>query len=191
MLTHRLEMVADASRTSAHLCWSMKRENGPNILRICSHLFSVVLNGFERAFELYLNYSWINVWKKSCRVRVWMTKNQCTKSKWVDLSSLASHVQCGALFLQFRMQKQHQLIMSTNRAGDRKPYWWQKTVQTDRFIQRHYCNSINDHSLQRKGNRRAKEREKEMDSSEVVLHFCKYSSTKWFLLKSKTVVEMP
>lgn len=122
MLTHRLEMVADASRTSAHLCWSMKRENGPNILRICSQLFSVVLNGFERAFELYLNYSWINVWKKSCRVRVWMTKNQCTKSKWVDLSSLASHVQCGALFLQFRMQKQHQLIMSTNRAGDRKPF---------------------------------------------------------------------
>lgn len=142
-----------------------------------------------RVFESGLNRVW-NMFKKSCLAHDQMTKNQCTKLKWVDLSSLASHVDCGAFFFFTVLHaKAHQLIMSTNRAGDRKPF-----KPTTRFIRRHYRNSINDHdrSMQRIDNQRARERDGLIRSS---VAFYKYSRVKRFLLKAtttkKTVFEMP
>lgn len=52
---HRLEMVTEVSRTLAHLCWSMKRENVPNILSIC-----FVSQARKYVFESCLNHVWKN-----------------------------------------------------------------------------------------------------------------------------------
>lgn len=98
-----------------------------------------------RVFESGLNRVW-NMFKKSCLAHDQMTKNQCTKLKWVDLSSLASHVDCGAFFfLQFCMQKHtswlcQRTVLVTENRSNRRRVSFDDTIATQLMIMIVQCN---------------------------------------------------